>query len=54
MVYRRALLEDCGPSLPLVIQTGRSPQEDKDQEMWVLLVQQDQDLPSTIRHLGKL
>ncbi|RVW18627.1 hypothetical protein CK203_104257 [Vitis vinifera] len=26
MVYRRALLEDCGPSLPLVIQRGRSPQ----------------------------
>ncbi|RVW58971.1 hypothetical protein CK203_107366 [Vitis vinifera] len=48
MVYRRALLEDCGPSLPLVIQRGRSPQEDKDQEMWGL--GHDTDHCVTLRH----
>ncbi|RVW92817.1 hypothetical protein CK203_042603 [Vitis vinifera] len=41
---KRALLEDCGPSLPLLTQKGRSPQDDRDQKMWVILVQQDRDL----------
>ncbi|KAL6335929.1 hypothetical protein AAG906_003554 [Vitis piasezkii] len=31
---KRALLEDCGLSLPLLIQMGRSPQENRDKEMW--------------------
>ncbi|RVW18289.1 hypothetical protein CK203_112836 [Vitis vinifera] len=29
----RALLEDCGSSLPLLTQKGRSPQDDRDQKM---------------------
>ena len=30
---KEGLLEDCGPSLPLLTQRGRSPQEDRDLEM---------------------
>ena len=48
------MLEDCSPRLPLLIQMGKNPQENRDQEIWVLSVQQDQDLLSAIRHLGKL
>ena len=48
------MLKDYGPSLPLLTQRGRSPQEDRDLEMWVLSVQKDRDLPGAIRHLGRL
>ena len=48
------MLKDCGPSLPLLTQMGRSPQEDKDLEIWVLSIQKDRDLLSAIRHLGRL
>ncbi|RVW88259.1 hypothetical protein CK203_038639 [Vitis vinifera] len=33
---------------------GKKPLEDRDLEMWVLSVQQDQDLLGAIRHLGRL
>ncbi|RVW23039.1 hypothetical protein CK203_107724 [Vitis vinifera] len=53
-IKRRAVLEDCGPSLPLLTQKEKKPLEDRDLEMWVLSVQQDRDLPGAIRHLGRL